>query len=80
MLLGLCQGDSGAPLWKGMSDEPQPSTSTGESKQKMSKLMTKYTVFAIFTNNFEPCGLSSSFAVTLEDDTVLDWIMEYMEK
>ena len=62
-----------------MSDETQPSTSTGESKHKMSKLMPKYTVFAIFTNNFEPCGLSSSFAVTLEDDTVLDWIEEYME-
>ena len=79
LFLGLCQGDSGTPLWKNICDEPQPSTSTGESRCKRPRLMTKYTVFAIFTNNFDGCGLSSSFAVSVEYSDILDWIAEYME-
>ena len=91
-ILGLCQGDSGAPLWmdvckkqeidateEDLSGEPQPSTSKGRKRCKKSKQMEKYTIIAVFTNNFDICGIASSYAVKVGEENVMNWIHENME-
>ena len=87
----MCQGDSGAPLWMDAcqkqgkvtteddtSGEPQPSTSKGQRRCKKPKLMEKYTIVAVFTNNYDICGIASSYAVKVGEEKVMNWIHENM--